>query len=144
MLYERGWELGLKKILWFQNIRQIFMFLPTWQNPLFVVCLKLFSDFYLNNAAVIVSESTAFCLKSKKLIPSYFIYYLNLLVKAKELAVLGGNSKTITVVNGYEPLTSWKIRLLCFGGIYILTYSKKFSLKSLGVFLKEKEFNVVL
>lgn len=81
------------------------MFLPASQNLVFVVCLKLFSDFYLNNAAVIVSESTAFCLKSNKLIPSYFIYYLNLLVKAKELAALGGNSK-ITVVNSYEPLTS--------------------------------------
>lgn len=86
------------------------MFLPKGQDPLFVVCLELFSDFYLYNAAVTVSESAAFCLKSKKLIPCYFVYYCNLLLMASELSALCGNSmpneKTITVVNGYLYLTS--------------------------------------
>lgn len=68
------------------------MLLPNGQGPLFVVCLELFSDFYLYNAAVTVSESAAFCLKSKKLIPCYFIYYDNLLLKASELSALCENS----------------------------------------------------
>lgn len=66
---------------------------------------EIFLTFFFGNAASIVRESKAFCLKSNKLFFCYFIRYLNLLVKARELAALGENSvsneKSITVVNGY-------------------------------------------